>query len=55
MNKEIRSEYRAHYPDGRLLKRYRVLTIVGFRWRGWFAFLELAVGDDLKRDPWHQV
>jgi hypothetical protein len=30
MNKEIRSDYRAHYPDGRLLKRYRVLTIVSF-------------------------
>ena len=30
MNKEIRSDYRAHYPDGRLLKHYRVLTIVSF-------------------------
>jgi hypothetical protein len=30
MNKEIRSDYRAHYPDGRLLKRYRVLSITSF-------------------------
>ena len=30
VNKEIRSDYRAQYPDGRLLKRYRVLTIVSF-------------------------
>lgn len=30
MYKEIRGDYRAHYPDARLLKRSRALTIASF-------------------------